>query len=185
MGDIGLIGVDGKNARRLIETPNLSEGSPEWSPDGRTLVYCLGWEFDDAYAKREEIWTVDIETGKRRSLGLKGRCPMFSPDGKTIAFVSEGDLCVANADGSGQRVISKGKPPRKAWLPGWTPWSPDSTMLTYADNRGLWIFEAATGKGRLLLEKPGEHACWSTEPNKIFYDGAKQSIWLIELGGDE
>src|SRR3954468_20464255 len=74
------------------------------SPDGRTVVFeLLG-----------DIYTIPIEGGKATRL-TSGHAfdaqPHFSPDGKSIAFVSDrtqaDNLWIMNADGSSARPLTR------------------------------------------------------------------------------
>jgi Tol biopolymer transport system component len=87
------------------------------SPDGKTILFeLLG-----------DLYTVPIAGGEARAittgLGFDSQ-PSYSPDGKTIAFVSDRDgaenLWVANADGSAPRPLTKDKQSLFA-SPSWTP----------------------------------------------------------------
>jgi len=64
-----------------------------WSPDGRTIVFDhqTSPSFND-WVKRD-ISTVSLDNGRIRSLVSWTGCdwsPMYSPDGKWIAFISDG-----------------------------------------------------------------------------------------------
>ena len=77
--DIYIIDTNGQNLQNLTNTPDISENSPTWSPDGRYLAY-------HAYHKRNaDIYVLDLETQTRRRLTdhlSEDRSPMWSPDGK-------------------------------------------------------------------------------------------------------
>ena len=82
-GDLWLIGPDGKNARRLIASCNRPDY--DWSPDGKWLVYALS---DDQFNR--DVWIRPID-GSREPFNLSRHpdndyYPVWSPDGKTIAF---------------------------------------------------------------------------------------------------
>src|SRR6478609_9294017 len=78
--------------------------SLDLSPDGRTIVFeLLG-----------DIYTIPVEGGKATRL-TSGQSfdaqPHFSPDGKSIAFVSDrsqsDNLWIMNADGTHPRAITR------------------------------------------------------------------------------
>ena len=75
--------VDGSNPQSLLVSTEPIM-SPTWSPDGREISY-VSFE-----KKRAQIFTVSVETGKRRLLtdftGING-APAWSPDGRQLAVV--------------------------------------------------------------------------------------------------
>ncbi len=82
-GDLWLIGTDGKNERRLIESWNRPDY--DWSPDGKWLVYA---RYDDQFNHDVWVWPIDAS---REPLNLSRHPdndgnPVWSPDGKAIAF---------------------------------------------------------------------------------------------------
>ena len=74
-----------------------SDEAPRWSPDSRSLVY----------AAQEDVWTVDVETGRARRLtDFKhgDSSPIFSPDGRRVYFLSGRgtfeNLCATSPSGA-------------------------------------------------------------------------------------
>jgi hypothetical protein len=63
--------------------------------------------------------------GKRARLLSGAGDAVYSPDGTLVAFSRDGDLWIANADGSGQRRLAT-TPHVSEWGPAWTP---DGTAL--------------------------------------------------------
>ncbi len=140
--------------RRTIDF-TTTEGtwmSPDVSRDGRTIVLDLVGD----------LYTLPIGGGAATPIVTGtdfASQPRFSPDGRTILYISDrsgsDNLWVANADGSGQRQLTR--EPRAVML---SPvWSADGlrafvTVVTgfnpfIAD---LWQFDAATGTGARLVE---------------------------------
>src|SRR5580698_5889927 len=81
--------------------------------------------------------------------GAADRQPLWSPDGKQIAWFSDAGgngyaLHIANQDGSNTiKIISIGES-KLAWEP---TWSPDSKWIAFADNKvRIKVIELSTGK---------------------------------------
>jgi len=74
--------------KRAIETTNVFDGEPCWSPDGKKIVFrCI---FD--YSPRiVDLMIYDLEEKKVQRLEINGieSDPAWSPNGKFIAFVHE------------------------------------------------------------------------------------------------
>ena len=63
--------------------------SPQVSPDGSQIVYTRRWtdKVNDRY--ENEIWIVNADGSRNRFL-VKGSQPSWSPDGKRLAYVAQG-----------------------------------------------------------------------------------------------
>ncbi len=116
---------------------------------------------------------------------------VFSPDGTSIAFISNRSghwsLWVGNADGSGLREL-----PTQALLPFHPAWSPDSREIVFdskaSGNAEIWIISAAGGPPRRLITMPGgaEVPSWSRDGKRIlFYTNANgtRQIWEAPATG--
>jgi tricorn protease len=95
-----------------------------------------------------EIFTVPAEKGDVRNItnsaAVADRDPSWSPDGKSIAYFSDGSgeyaLHISPQNGLGPITkIDLGKPPSFFYSPNW---SPDSKKITYSDKRlNLWYID--------------------------------------------
>jgi len=89
--------------------------------------------------------------------------PVFSPDGKTIAFTSNRDgkwrIYLMNVDGTNVRAITAG--PMDL-----TPtWSPDGNWLGFASTRGgqfdIWMVDTHGGNLTQITKSGGSHPTWT------------------------
>lgn len=135
--------VAGGGARRLTEWENNRWAQPSsFSPDGSLLAVTMGPPFAS-----ERVETIELATGRTRTLEPKAGEAAFSPDGSRIAFTSyraggsvsgfdepEGttELYVADADGSNVHRLT-----RTPELDETTPsWDPSGSRLGYLRTPG-------------------------------------------------
>jgi Tol biopolymer transport system component len=86
---------------------SASEGSPVWSPDGKSLAFV---SFSDGSA---EIYTMLADGSQQERLTRNEAddfSPVWSPDGEQITFVSKlygaGEIFIMDADGGRQRRLT-------------------------------------------------------------------------------
>jgi TolB protein len=124
--------ADGSGLRRLTRNGGRNF-APAWSPDGQRIAFerrfGKGPQSGQCHACREsltyEVHVMNADGSEQRRLTPRGAKPGWSPDGRTIAFMSKrnsnAEIYVMNADGTGQRNLSR-NPARDdccfAWSPG-------------------------------------------------------------------
>lgn len=153
-----VVDADGGTPRQLTELA-FDAGSPEWSPDGRTLFF-TGDERQDEELRAEnsgDIWSVDAAGGTVRRLTTNPgteSAPAVSPDGRRLAFLStpergaQTDLLVVEIGPGGN---FRGRPANltEAWdlRPGAPMWSADGSVVLFsAGVRGdSHLFRSASG----------------------------------------
>ena len=128
------------------------------SPDGRTIAFDL---LGDLYTL-----PIDGGTATRIAGGMSfDSQPKFSPDGKTIAFVSDRsgveNLWIANADGSNPRAVTKDRPtqdrPEDMLSPSWTA---DGQYLLVSKSRApeptfaVFLYDKDGGTGLRIGSPP-------------------------------
>ena len=105
--DIWVMDSDGRNRKNITNTSNSNEIFPDWSPDGRSLV------FQSDRSGHWNLYVMDADGRNCRQLTntrADDYYPSWSPDGKKIAFCSfrdgHGQIYMMNVDGSQQRNLS-------------------------------------------------------------------------------
>src|SRR5688500_375631 len=116
---IFLVDAEGGTPRQ-ITSGVFDHGSPQFTPDGKTIIFGSGPRIPDAeYAWREsDIFALDVTSGNVTQLttrkGPDGQ-PAISPDGKMIAYTGydystdtwvDSRLYVMGIDGSNPRVLT-------------------------------------------------------------------------------
>jgi dipeptidyl aminopeptidase/acylaminoacyl peptidase len=117
----------------LAELPRVI--GPQLSPDGRTVAYFLSGADWKAGRLVLHLWRQDVAGGAPTQLTFTegGDIPVvrWSPDGKTLLFLREGQISLLPADGGESRVLTRHATGVSA-APGATPtWSPDGTVVYF------------------------------------------------------
>jgi dipeptidyl aminopeptidase/acylaminoacyl peptidase len=85
-------------------------GDPQLSPDGRTIAFTVGTVDKAANRVVNQIYTIGIDGSNQRQVtkGDKSSIsPRWSPDGKRIAFVSDGQIWTMKPDGGDREQVTK------------------------------------------------------------------------------
>ncbi|MDP3853528.1 amidohydrolase family protein [Phenylobacterium sp.] len=133
-------------------------GKPTWSPDGQTLALAAFKPYSARFREGlSEILTVDVATGAAsyqpvfpdKSLGTRGDDgPVWSPDGKSLAFVFASRLWTVQVDIKG-RFQAEPKALNNEVTDAPT-WSGDSQSLLYLCNGKLRLIAATGGAARTV-----------------------------------
>ena len=145
---------------------------------------------------RGEIVTVPAEKGDPRNItlspGVNDRSPVWSPDGKTIAFFSdesgEYELCLRSQDGQGE--VKRWRMSGAGFYDS-PEWSPDSRKIAFADNsRSLFWIDVQTGAVKKIaseslngpMRSPTMYSSWSPDSKWIAYTlGSRTYIQRVHL----
>jgi Tol biopolymer transport system component len=135
---------DGSDRREITSAvAGRYELPGSFSPDGSTLAFTRGTyvELDEQGREHNtrEVWVMRPEGSDARKLAERGEDPVFSPDGRRIAFASDRDqngsltygdkavfakeLYVIDTDGSRPRRLTRTRALNElqpAWLPNGT-----------------------------------------------------------------
>ncbi|NDJ79382.1 MAG: hypothetical protein GYB65_24290 [Chloroflexi bacterium] len=182
---LGAITASGQiiNVRQLITEPGV-ESHPNWSPDGREIVF-MGLR-DDV----RDIYILNVEEGSVRNLtndAEDDRAPAWSPTGEWIAFTSRrgadvSDIFVIRPDGSGLRRLAE--LPDTQTYPAWTP---DGqyvvTESIQEDGRVLLLLPVDgldDGEPQMLAENAGD-AVWSPDGLSVVAVSRREENWDLYL----
>ncbi|MGH8271716.1 MAG: S41 family peptidase, partial [Gammaproteobacteria bacterium] len=169
LGDSGIVfGDEGKlymlklPAEQLVEVPvsvpndgirtqsywyaaNQMIRSGSIAPNGKLAVF----------GARGDIFTVPAKHGDTTDItqttGVREQSPSWSPDGKTIAYVTdasgESEIAMRPATGGGETLLTSTKD-RSYYGP---TWSPDGKWLVFSDSsKTLWILNVASKQTRQI-----------------------------------
>ncbi|MGH7552216.1 MAG: S41 family peptidase [Longimicrobiales bacterium] len=135
------------------------------SPTGQRALFEAHGDILTAPARRGDVRNLTQTTAAYE------RDPAWSPDGRSIAYLSDesGEYALYIADQLG------GGPPRKIELTDPTffynpTWSPDSRRIAYSDKAGnLYWLDVASGRSTLVDTEVGRDFDWSTDSKWITY----------------
>lgn len=146
-----------------------------------------------AVEARGDIWTLPAEKGATMNLthssNAAERDPIWSPDGKTIAYLSdetgEYELYVRNADGKGEarKLTTSGENGASAAMYRFMrAWSPDSKKICYTDKAGgFYVHTLGADGGAGTTDFIGSDR-WA-EPGPVSW--AADSRWIALTLGEE
>lgn len=123
-GGLYLVAPDGQAQDRLTRVEPLA--ASHWREDGRQLVFAGRREgIDDVYVV--DLSGFGLLINLTRSHPGQSRDPDWSPDGRQIAFISDLDVWLMEADGAAKRPVVVTE------LREFSPaWSPDGSRIAFA-----------------------------------------------------
>lgn len=183
---------------QLTSSPEI-ETEPEWSPDGRWILFRRG----------DRLAVMDAQGKNLRFLGkVSGEMPSWAPDGRRILYVFQKELYVVDVV-SGKRSLLALSAKVKGWLPRLSPdnrhillcvpswsvrkveistgketfigqgcegsFSPDGKFISHI-YQGHKVFAVRTAKGKLVKKFPLpkgkisiDHPRWSNHSDYIAF----------------
>jgi len=173
--------TDGGDAAR-VSFSSGDEYQLTWSPDSRRLVYVSDRE------KTPHLYIYDFNGNTETQLtsdSADDSTPMFSPDGKTVAFIRGArELHVLDLNDKKDRTVATDifeRPPIIADRP--FVWSPDSKWLAYLSvgqsqfkNISITPAENGTGKPATFLANVSSNTLsWSPDGTFILFDTGQRT----------
>jgi TolB protein len=143
----------------LTNSPRSAEFAPAWSPDSQAVIFVSDRE--GAYA----LYHMRLDESQAQRLtpsGLKATEPVWSPDGRWVAFVGGSDLYIIAPDGLHLRQLTHSPSQESA-----PDWSADSRYLAYSSDvsgqNELYRLNVRTGAAQRLTHAHGadRYPSWS------------------------
>lgn len=165
---------------------------PQPSPDGTKLVFMAG------STDMMDIWVCNTDGSAIKQLTHTGRTgtPRWSPDGRWIAFDSDGrtrrsSIYVVSAEGGPIRALVEDESNNSV-----PSWSRDGKYIYFASNRGygweqdqVWKVPAAGGQRMQVTQQGGFSAFESMDGTTLYYAKSRDAtpeIWDMPVkGGSE
>lgn len=169
-------------------------GGLSWSPDGNYVAYVASPSGDRTRSSISFLSLADYSTHEITSPppGYLDRSPMFSPDGKRLAFIRStiagvsNDIYVMSASGGNPKRLTFDRRP----IMGSPAWTADSREIIFSSDRGvaigLWRV-SAKGCVPVPVAGPVGEAVWPSiptngKPNLVYEQGVfKSNIWRLDL----
>ena len=138
----GGAGYHSRQLTQYAEDDGQELSTPQWTPDAATIVYVRGGSVEGEthpvpnpawfpLGAHQQIWAVNISGGEPRLIA-EGKSPAIAPDGKSLAYLSKGQIWTASLDPRGQ------KPEQLLQLRGSVGqmrWSSDGLHLAFVSTR--------------------------------------------------
>jgi Tol biopolymer transport system component len=179
----------GKGSRTVVQTFDRHIEAPNWTPDGKWLIYNSEGRLYKVSAKGGDSTPIDT--------GFAIRCNNdhgISPDGKSIVISDQ-----SHEDGSSRIYtlpVQGGKP--KLITPNapsfWHGWSPDGKTLAYCAQRnlrfGIFTIPVNGGEETRLTTSDGldDGPEYSPDGKHIYFNSdrtGRMQIWRIRLDGTD
>lgn len=194
--DLFLLDLETSRVTRLAATPDY-EVDPEFSPDGKSIVYAAGKPGDRA--DHLFVRSRDGKTAKQLTAeNANDASPAFSPDGSSIVFTRDktynwgglasnwdagGVLCVMKADGTGLRQLTA-----DGTLAIDPRFSPDGQTIVFQAEEGLMTMNADGATPPRPLGIPGGSSpSFSPDGQSIVYSSGRFApdcrIYLNRIDG--
>ncbi len=193
-GDVYVTSSEYKTTKRITNTPE-QERNVDFAPDGRSIVYSGErkglWQVYRTYIvnKEEKLfpYSTDIKEERLTNSDRASFQPLYSPDGKEVAFLeNRTEIKVINLDSKKVRTIMDGKY-EYSYSDGdqWYQWSPDSKwILSNSITTGGW-----NNRDVVLLDASGNgvmhnltNSGYTDIRGKWVLDG-KAMIWASDRAG--
>jgi Tol biopolymer transport system component len=153
LGDLFVVDVATEKVRRITELEPDSRAWwvmwPNFAPDGDSILFHLPRSHNAPSKQKWDLWSVPVTGGEPVLVRRNAAFGTYSPDGRTLAYLSPldpvdatgGGLWLADAGGGDPRLLVEDE---GIW---WPSWSPDGTRIAYGvGTDAIHVVDVATGE---------------------------------------
>jgi Tol biopolymer transport system component len=161
--------------RKLLDSGYKWQTRVSWSPDSEKLVF-IRMPDEEKGICGGDIWTVSVKDGSLRQItrdDAREEAPVWSPDGKTIAYVKRKgrhfNLWLVSAeDGEPRKIIDAGGRLFRIF----PYWSPNGKWILYNLGRKLYLFDIYNNRELEItsaVRAVGDFFSFSPDGKKILF----------------
>ena len=186
--DIWTVPAEGGAPTRITDSPS-QDRFPCWFPDGESIAFLRYRQMSDGDFVHN-LFQVPSAGGEPRAItvdadSVEYAAFAFSPDGKWLAYFSNGAIKVRAAEGGEARVVVR---PEAVGSHSELAWSPDGQRIAYTGRGSIWITSIDGGEpvevktGVLSEDAENLHIDWSPDGEKVVFSasmGGEVELWLI------
>ncbi len=193
---------DGSQRRALTQTPDWNEAAPQFSRDGRQLLYRRLRRSEvisgNRYGEQGTLMVARSDGTGERLLAAEGELPWasWSPDGREIASLSLKGVAFVEVDTGRVRQVF----PRRGFFQQLT-WSPDGRWLcgvanSFGTGWSVARLDAVTGEANAVSKvdcctpdwfPDSQHVIFSNRPPGQKANGGQgwTQLWMAEANGTQ
>jgi Tol biopolymer transport system component/protocatechuate 3,4-dioxygenase beta subunit len=200
--EIYTINPDGSGLTRVTNNPGWDD-APAWSSDGQKIAFHS--DRDDlencgrsgSTTCNWEIYVMNADGGDVRRLTnqpARDREPTWSPDGRRIAFIRDGNIHVMNADGTDVSPLTYFRWPTTPSLAYQPAWSPDGQRIAFVGQHTtsdggteIYVINVDSSGLTRLTNSLGDDwwPAWSPDGQKIAFFSFRDAYGTTDPGNSE